>query len=54
MEVRTVKLLRKEDGQSKGCGFLKFSSKGDRDDCLSLDGEKFEENRISLSLPNKR
>jgi hypothetical protein len=46
--------MRFPEGGSKGCGFLKFSCKGDRDGCLSLDGEKFEENRISLTLPNKR
>jgi hypothetical protein len=52
--VKSVKLMKTSQGESKGCGFLKFSSRGQRDDCLHLDGEKFEDNRISLTVPNKR
>jgi hypothetical protein len=46
--------MKTKEGESKGCCFLKFSSKKERDNCLDLDGEKFDDNRISLSLPNQR
>lgn len=46
--------MKNSEGESKGCGFLKFASRRDRDNCLELDGERFDGNQISLTLPNKK
>jgi hypothetical protein len=54
IQLKSIKLMKTQEGESKGCGFLKFTSKNDRDECLSLDGEKFDDNRINLSIPSKR
>lgn len=54
VRVKSVKLMKNSDGESKGCGFLKFSSRRDRDFCLELDGERFDGSQISLTLPNKK
>ncbi len=53
VKVKSVKLMKNSDGESKGWGFLKFTSRRDRDNCLELDGERFDDNQISLTLPNK-
>lgn len=34
VRVKSVKLMKNSDGESKGCGFLKFTSRRDRDNCL--------------------
>lgn len=46
--------MKDSEGKSKGCGFMKFSSIEDRDECLKLDGEPFDENTLSITIPNQK
>lgn len=34
VRVKSVRLMKNSDGESKGCGFLKFEARRDRDKCL--------------------